>query len=145
MARVPQTIKKTDRHTARWATALLIVFMLGVQYSPTSILLAISIKEWLPDILLLYMTLEIYETSQQSWTKLAEFFWDNGLSLLGMFVGVGTFILLFARPTYVLSYEQILIMRWCTLACAFDFFLGLAIGFRITSAAREREEFVAQH
>ncbi|MES2202870.1 MAG: hypothetical protein V4474_00900 [Patescibacteria group bacterium] len=143
MTQLPRTVKKTDRHTARWATLLLIVFMLGVQYAPESILLLIRIKEWLPDVLLLYMTIEIYETSQQSWTKITEFFWDNGLSFAGMIVGIVIFVLLFARPGYTLSYEHILIERWCTLACAFDFFLGLAIVFRITSAAREREEFPA--
>jgi hypothetical protein len=152
MANQPKTfaIRRSAMAThvvvARWATLVLILFMLSIIMPPvwgTSIYpawLMVYIKEEWFAVLALYLIVEFDETQRRLSTDLGGFVSDNGLALLALFVGLAAFVLMGFRQGYQLTYEEYRVIRDSTIVVGFDFYYGIVITQRIASSAKERAE-----
>jgi hypothetical protein len=135
---------------ARWTAFFLIVFMLWFAVVPLYPSLANSIDPtgwWtayiakkLVYLLLLYLAIEMDETSRRNSTNQEGFVIDNGLAFIGVLIGFATLVLWAFRPGYKLTADQFNIVTQCTLTVAIDFAFGLIFSQRIAFAGKERAE-----
>jgi len=139
----------THVEVARWATLLLIIFMVAVAASPfmnvtidPSGKIAAFVNEWIYVVLMAYLVIQFDETSRRSATNMKAFIIDNGLALVAILVGFAVLLLWLFRPGYELTKSLSHIIAQCTITSAFDFYYGIVFSQRIAFAGKEREEEV---
>jgi len=129
---------------ARWATVVLIAFMLWIALWPFSFGMSAKfvayLKEWLFLAMAVYIIIEFDETARRRSNDMAGIFKDNGLAFAALILGILTFAALWMLPKYKLTPDQFHIMLQCTIWVGVDFVYGLVFALRIAFAGKEREE-----
>ncbi len=130
--------------SARWATFWIILFMVLVPFfeslDPTGTWTTF-IGKWMFVVLLVYIGVEFYETTERSVNNTGGYIKDNGLSFIAFIISVVTFALMVAKVgPYILTEAQLYIMLQLAGWNAIDFILGLLMSQRIARAGRERDE-----